>query len=207
MGSYYYTFVFKLECLWRMAQYLNGKYKMAAISIIILDVFSLAIWIPNYSSTIQLMAHSSRSGYDYSWVIATTIIIVCNNWLYEIYLTIVTPCWFFSNSAAFSRLEHLLPLPVCTGIQELAWIHSSRGRYLGVHNWLRLSRVECKLPDFSPGLQTVDFLDSLTLIVLGVISAFESLWLRLLLWWLAEFEWLARFGDSDVDRDRLFEFC
>lgn len=57
------------------------------------------------------------------------------------------------------------------------------------------------LPDFSAGLQTVDFLDSLTRFGFGAaveISEAEDLGLGL--------EWLARFGDSEVERDRLLEF-
>jgi len=62
-------------------------------------------------------------------------------------------------------------------------------------------KQSCFEPDFSAGLQTVDFLDSLTRFVFGV----ESSEFEFLCRWLAD-EWLGRFGDSEVERERLFEF-
>ena len=35
---------------------------------------------------------------------------------------IIDPVWFFSDYAQFLSKEHLIPTPVCTGIQGLAYM-------------------------------------------------------------------------------------
>ena len=42
-----------------------------------------------------------------------------------IHVTSFTSIWFFSNLASFFTKEHLIPLPVSTGIQGLAYIDGS----------------------------------------------------------------------------------